>query len=66
MVYQLKTFRRLHFCLKKVQLISNVGDCENMNYTMPSQLKLLKSDIIVVNYLVKNSFFYSPPPPARK
>lgn len=30
MIYQLKTFVRVHFCLKKAQLISNVGDCENM------------------------------------
>lgn len=32
MIYQLKTFIRIHFCLKKAQLISNAGDCENMNH----------------------------------
>lgn len=28
----IKTFVRVYFCLKKEQLISNVGDCENMNH----------------------------------
>lgn len=32
MIYQLKTFIRVHFYLKKAQLITNVGDCESMNH----------------------------------
>lgn len=42
MIYQLKTFVRGHFCLKKAQLISNVGDCENMNHMYAFLVQVIK------------------------
>lgn len=42
MIYQLKTFIRVHFCLKKAQLISNVGDCENMNHMCAFLAEVIK------------------------
>lgn len=42
MIYQLKTFIGVHFYLKKAQLISNVGDCENMNHTYAVLAEVIK------------------------
>lgn len=42
MIYQLKTFIRVHFCLKKAQLISNVGDSENMNHIYAFLAEVIK------------------------
>lgn len=42
MIYQLKTFIRVHFCLKKAQLISNVDDFENMNHMYAFLAEVIK------------------------
>lgn len=42
MICQLKTFVTVHFCLKKAQLISNVGDCENMNHMYAFLVQVIK------------------------
>lgn len=42
MIYQLKTFIRVHFCLRKAQLISNVGDWENMSHMYAFLAKVIK------------------------
>lgn len=42
MIYQLKTFIGVHFYLKKTELISNVGDSENMNHTYAVLAEVIK------------------------
>lgn len=42
MIYQLKTLISVHFCVKKAQLISNVGDFENMNHMYAFLAEVIK------------------------